>query len=161
MRSAGSDLMLSERHGFTLLELMLIVAIIAIIAAIAIPSLLRNRIQANESSAIGSLHSIVSAETCFHSGNSRYTGDITELTDAVPAYLDGDWEEGVIRSGYAFVLAGDDNGAYYKVNADTANFGVTGTRNFFVDASGVIRVSFTEEPADAESPPLTATRSEG
>lgn len=150
---------MSDRRGFTLLELMLIVAIIAIIAAIAIPSLLRNRVQANESSAIGSLHAIVSAETCFHSGNSRYTGDITELTDAVPAYLEGNWEEDVVRSGYTFVLDGDEDGAYYTVNADAANFGVTGTRNFFVDASGVIRVSFTEEQAGLDSPPLTSSRS--
>ena len=72
---------------------MIVVAIIAIIAAIAIPNLLRSRMQTNESAAISNLRAINGAQTAFHSANSRYTGVFADLTTppSGPAFLDGDW----------------------------------------------------------------------
>ena len=59
-----------KNKGFTLIELMIVVAIIAIIAAIAIPNLLRSRLQSNEAAAIGNLKTIVGAQTAFAAATS-------------------------------------------------------------------------------------------
>ena len=137
-----------KNKGFTLIELMIVVAIIAIIAAIAIPNLLRSRLQSNESAAIGNLKTLVSAQTAYAAANGGYSGDATfvELrtpTDAGPAFLDVDLS-GTVQ-GYNYALAG----ANADTNGDFQNFtctatpdvdGTTGIRVFYVDASGVIRL---------------------
>ena len=132
-----------KNKGFTLIELMIVVAIIAIIAAIAIPNLLRSRMQSNESSAIGNLRTIVGAEVAYHAANSTYTASFTDLTGATPSYLEGDWA--VTKSGYNFVLGG--TAANFNANANAEEYGVTGNRGFFTDASGVIRFA---QGADAD-----------
>lgn len=138
-----------KNKGFTLIELMIVVAIIAIIAAIAIPNLLRSRMQSNESSAIGNLRTIVGAEVAYHAANSSYTTSFADLTGATPAYLDGDW--GVTKSGYDFALAGIPGN--FNANADAAVYGTTGNRGFFTDASGVIRYT-VGGPSDVNGTPI-------
>ena len=65
---------MKRRHGFTLIELMIVVAIIAIIASIAIPSLMQSQKSANETSAIGSLKNIFSAEAVWRQTSMSGTG---------------------------------------------------------------------------------------
>ena len=125
-----------KNSGFTLIELMIVVAIIAIIAAIAIPNLLRSRMQTNESAAISNLRAVNGAQTGFNAANSRYATTFAELTTAAPPFLDGVWE-GVPKSGYGFTMAGLAN--TYTANADPETMGTTGNRGFFTDQSGVIR----------------------
>ena len=70
-------------RGFSLIELLIVVAIILIIAAIAIPSLLRAKISANESSAVASLRTITTAETTYASGwGSGYATALSNLAAA-------------------------------------------------------------------------------
>lgn len=139
---AWEVLRMKKNLGFTLIELMIVVAIIAIIAAIAIPNLLRSRMQSNESAAIGNLRTIVGAETAYQSANFEYATTFDLMTTATPPFLDGDWAGP--KSGYTYALGGDVNA--FTANANAVQYGVTGGKGFFTDASGVIRF---EEGADA------------
>ena len=68
-----------KQKGFSLIELLIVVAIILIIAAIAIPNLLRARIAANESSAASGIRTINTAEVSYFSTYQRYSASLTEL----------------------------------------------------------------------------------
>lgn len=155
-----------KAKGFTLIELMIVVAIIAIIAAIAIPNLLRARMSANEGSAISSMRTISTSEVsyqtaAFRDANGDGQGDYGTLAQlAAPAagvvgFIDATLGAGV-KQGYNFVAVPVDGDAAnpptYTCTADPITPGRTGDRHFFVDESGVLRFAFGGAATVASTP---------
>ncbi len=140
-----------ETKGFTLLELMIVVAVIAVVAAIAIPNLLRSRMQANESAAIQDLRVIAGAEISHHLARQRF-GSFADLTSVIPEFVDAGWVEGREKSGYTFSIPNADANTF-SCFADPIVAGVTGERYFRTDESGAIRYSHSGQP-EKTAPPI-------
>ncbi|HAJ57248.1 MAG TPA: pili assembly chaperone [Candidatus Omnitrophica bacterium] len=137
-------------RGFTLVEIMVVVAVIVLLAAMAIPGILRSRMNANEAAAIASVKTISWATTTYRAINPAYPANLSELTSSNPSYVDSVLGSGT-KQGYSFVLSGDPD--TFNLTAVPVTSNVTGVRTFFVDESGVIRASLNGT-ADVSSNPI-------
>src|SRR3954468_1722304 len=133
-----------KQKGFSLIELLIVVAIILIIAAIAIPNLLRSRMAANEASAVGSIRTINTAEvTYFSTYGAGYAPALTNLgpaatCDATNAcLLDGVLSAGQ-KSGYNFTAPNANAAQTYTATGIPITVGQTGQRAFCAIQDGVI-----------------------
>jgi type IV pilus assembly protein PilA len=156
---------MASASGFSLIELLIVVAIILIIAAIAIPNLLRSRMTANEASAVGSLRTINTSAVTYSvtfpdtgfppsigalGGTNPCTSSPTSACLLDPVLANG------TKSGYVFVLTGDGNtpSVGYSVTGNPVTVGTTGQRAFCTDQSAVIRYTTTGMGCTVASPPL-------
>ena len=153
-----------DSQGFSLIELLIVVAIILIIAAIAIPNFLRSRIAANQASAVQSLRMITTAETTYSSTyGGTYSPSLSSLgppTSGTPSSAAAGLIDSVLasgaKSGYNFVYtpgAVDVSGkiSSYRVTGSPAS-SATGTIYYYTDDSDVIRQNTTTTAGSTDSP---------
>ena len=150
--------------GFSLIELLIVIAIILIILAIALPKLNQARMNAQETAAISQIETLHKAETMYYSQFGRYATSLAELgppsgggnmsptsADLIPATLSAGE-----NTGYVFTVQGTPTG--YAVTAVPKAFGssseATGRRTFFSDQTLVIHQNWGQEPATAQSPEM-------
>jgi prepilin-type N-terminal cleavage/methylation domain-containing protein len=135
--------------GFSLLELLIVVAIILIIATIAIPSLLRSRQAANESAAVAELRTINTAQITYLSSSGGNYGNIAQLVSA--GLLDSRFQG--TMSGYNFNIT--TGGTDYTATADPASTS-TGRYGYYSTPDAVIRYSTlaAEAPAGQAGNPV-------
>jgi len=166
---------MKKNKGFSLIELLIVVAIILIIAAIAIPNLLRSRIAANEASAVASLRTLNTAEVTYASTyNSGFTSTLGQLATPSPAgqpsWSSADLVDPILsgyqasnsltgttftKNGFTFTYTG--SGTYptiatYAVNADPMARGSSGQRSFYSDQSAVVRANATAQATGTDNP---------
>ncbi len=167
--------MKTDSQGFSLIELLIVVAIILIIAAIAIPNFMRSRVAANQASAVGSLRTLNTAEFTYsatynkgYSSTLGYLGppaagaaaDITH-SGIIDSVLSGSASGGLgamtsTKSGYLFTyspgpLINGEISSYTIIAAPTSQ-GTSGTNSYFVDQTGVVRQNSTTQASAADSP---------
>ena len=167
---------MTKQKGFSLIELLIVVAIILIIAAIAIPNLLNAKMTANEASAVQSLRSLNTAEVTFAATyNLGFTDDLNRLgepgdgelpdqnnADLVDPLLAGRSTGGgantFSKSGYAFTYTPTGSNtafgfiAQYQLNAEPTARGSSGRRSFYSNESSVIRANATTTATASDNP---------
>ena len=150
---------MKNNRGFTLIELMIVIAIIAIIAAIAIPNLIEARKGSNEAAAIGALRTMTTAQALYREGDKGHFGTLIYCTALGPVatantlsnvrLVDGVLGSGT-KQGYTFAIVQADNFTW-SATASPATPTKSGDRYFFVDESGVIRFSTTASASSLSS----------
>jgi prepilin-type N-terminal cleavage/methylation domain-containing protein len=148
-----------RRRGFSLIELLIVIAIILIIITIALPRLSRARMYSQETAAIAAIRTIHTAQVQYYSQFGKYAATLAELGPptsgaAGPAAADmiGNDLAGGLKSGYKFTVTGNPGG--YVINANPEAFGSSGSRTFYSDQTMVIRQNYGQEPATTNSPEM-------
>ncbi len=154
-----------RQKGFSLIELLIVVAIILIIAGIAIPNLMKSKIQANEAAAVETLRTLDTSTVMYSTTYGGYPQGLADMgpssggttSSAAADLIDVVLATGV-KGGYKYlyaVTASDSAGHVlgYTITALPVSPGVTGQRSFFTDQSGTIR-STLSGAADATSTPI-------
>lgn len=148
---------LKRRRGFSLIELLIVIAIILIIVTVALPKLNNATRYAHETAAIKAIQTIHTMEVQYNSQYGQYATSLAQLgppasgaaTASAADLIDSNLAAGE-KSGYKFTLSPNQNGGY-QISAVPTAYGNTGSRTFYSDQSMVLRVNDGPEPATASS----------
>lgn len=156
----------ARRRGFSLIELLIVVAIILIIAMVAIPKMNVQLMSAREMGAIREITAIHQAQTQYYSQFGRYAQNLAELgppnggaagpsaADLLPSSLSGGK-----KGGHIFTVVPTQTG--YAVTVVPEQFGSSGRRTFYSDQTLEVHENWSAEPATAQSPTLGAAQTTG
>jgi type IV pilus assembly protein PilA len=148
-----------KRSGFSLIELLIVIAIILIIVTIAVPNLNNARIHASETAAIGAIRAIHEAQVQYFSTYKRFAATLAELgpptsgasSSAAADLIQEDLASGT-KGGYKFVVMATPSG--YTISANPVAFGSSGRRTFYSDTNMTLRQNSGPDPAGPSSPIL-------
>ncbi len=148
------------QRGFSLIELLIVIAIILIILSIALPQMGKARMNSQEMAAIAQVRTINQAEIQYQSQFGQYATSLAQLGPAPSGAAEGPGASGLIpgnlaagaASGYTFSVANSPTG--YAVTAVPTTFGSTGRRTFYSDQSGTIHQNWGQDPATPQSPEI-------
>jgi type IV pilus assembly protein PilA len=149
----------NARRGFSLIELLIVIAIILVIVTIAVPQYNKQMMSAHETAAIQAIQTLHAVETQYYSQFGRYATTLAELGPpasgaAGPAAADlisRDLAEGR-KSGYVFTVAATPTG--YAISAVPETFNSSGRRTFYSDQTLIVRNNWSQEPANVSSAEL-------
>jgi len=147
----------NRRRGFSLIELLIVIAIMLIIITIALPKLSRARMYAQEVAATAAIRTIHTAQTQYYSQFSRYATSLAELgppasgsANASAADMIGNDLANGLKQGYRFTVTGTQSG--YIVSAVPEVFNTSGSRTFYSDQTMTVHEHYGPEPATPQDP---------
>jgi type IV pilus assembly protein PilA len=150
-----------KQKGFSLIELLIVVAVVLILATIAIPNFLRSKVAANQASAVGSLRALNTACFAYSVSYGQFPAALTNLgpisSGANPSSTSADLVDSVLssgsKSGYTFVYTAGSSNLSYSITATPITTS-TGQNRYYTDQSGVIRADTSGSGATSASTPI-------